>query len=194
MEDSSSHGRWAEKRPCMSRIPVGRAAAAACRGPAGSLFDTLPLKFLTLPAQSLTSIPIVRPSNRFSQDRHRHHRIRFRNRTLLIMVQALICLFSKRDDITLREFKDGMETRFVPLLEKLTGPLFPLTYSRRYIAEDGNDRERHRSGPLGLPSLIVGEAESITWVSKLFHPRVTVKISPFAVSIKHIFYAHVKSC
>ncbi|KAL5397316.1 hypothetical protein PMIN06_002717 [Paraphaeosphaeria minitans] len=79
------------------------------------------------------------------------------------MVQALICLFSKRDDITFQEFKDAMENRFVPLLEKLTGPLFPLTYSRRYIAQDGNDRERHRSGPLGLPSLIVGEAESITW-------------------------------
>ncbi|KAL1606425.1 hypothetical protein SLS60_003829 [Paraconiothyrium brasiliense] len=79
------------------------------------------------------------------------------------MVQALICLFSKRDDLTFNEFKDAMENRFVPLLEKLTGPLFPLTYSRRYIAADGNARERHRAGPLGLPSLIVGEAESITW-------------------------------
>ncbi|KAJ4356567.1 uncharacterized protein N0V89_004601 [Didymosphaeria variabile] len=79
------------------------------------------------------------------------------------MVQALICLFSKREDLTFNEFREAMETRFVPLLEKLTGPLFPLTYSRRYIAADGNARERHRSGPLGLPSLIVGEAESITW-------------------------------
>lgn len=64
-----------------------------------------------------------------------------------------------------------MENKFVPLLEKLTGPLFPLTYSRRYIAHDGNDRERHRAGPLGLPSLIVGEAESITWVSRPFRRR-----------------------
>ena len=87
--------------------------------------------------------------------------------TLPTMVQALVSLFCKRDDITFGEFRDAMENRFVPLLEKLTGPLFPLTYSRRYIAHDGNDKERHRTGPLGLRSLIVGDAESITWVSLL---------------------------
>lgn len=96
------------------------------------------------------------------------------------MVQALVCLFSKREDITFGEFKDAMENRFVPLLEKLTGPLFPLTYSRRYIAQDGNKRERERQGPLGIPSLIVGEAESITWVS------VTARMSLFAISIAHL--------
>ncbi|KAJ4290589.1 hypothetical protein N0V90_010807 [Kalmusia sp. IMI 367209] len=79
------------------------------------------------------------------------------------MVHALVSLFCKREDITFREFKDALENEFVPLLEKITGPLFPLTYSRRYIAHEGNDRERARSGPLGIPALIVGRAESISW-------------------------------
>jgi hypothetical protein len=107
------------------------------------------------------------------------------------MVQALVCLFSKREDITLKDFKDGMETRFVPLLEKLTGPLFPLTYTRRYIAHDGNDRERHRAGPLGLPSLIVGEEESITWVSKLSTYLLTIRTLPLAIYIMTISGFHV---
>jgi hypothetical protein len=110
------------------------------------------------------------------------------------MVQALICLFSKREDVTLEEFKNAMENKFVPLLEKLTGPLFPLTYTRRYIAHDGNDRERHRTGPLGLPSLIVGEGESITWVSKHSIYLLTIKTSPLAIYIMTISGNHVKLC
>jgi len=80
------------------------------------------------------------------------------------MVYALVSLFCKREDLTFLEFKDALENRFVPLLEKLTGPLFPLTYVRRYIAHEGNAHERAKTGPLGLPGLIVGEEEHISWV------------------------------
>lgn len=83
------------------------------------------------------------------------------------MVHAVVSLFCKREDISFETFKEILEGEFVPLLEKLTGPLFPMTYTRRYMAHEDNARERSRAGPLGMPSLIVGSAETVTWVGCL---------------------------
>lgn len=79
------------------------------------------------------------------------------------MVYAMIILFSRNENVTHNEFKTILENEWVPLLEKVAGPVFPLTYVRRYVAHAGNEEQRKREGPLGLPALMVGQNESIPW-------------------------------
>ncbi|PVH93739.1 hypothetical protein DM02DRAFT_619094 [Periconia macrospinosa] len=74
---------------------------------------------------------------------------------------ALILLFSKKEGLSFAEFKRKIEEEWVPTLEKVTGPLFPLTYVRRYIARKDNDAVRDQDGPLGLPSLMIGREEDL---------------------------------
>lgn len=74
---------------------------------------------------------------------------------------ALILLFSKKEGLSFSEFKRRIEEDWVPTLEKVTGPLFPLTYVRRYIARKDNDAIRNQDGPLGLPSLMIGREEDL---------------------------------
>lgn len=79
------------------------------------------------------------------------------------MVYALVALFSRRDDLTHDEFKRLFEGNFIPLLERVSGPLFPVTYSRRYIAHHSNDEQRKKKGALGLDTLVIGKEEDVPW-------------------------------
>ena len=79
------------------------------------------------------------------------------------MVYALVALFSRREDLTHDEFKRIFEGNFIPLLERVSGPLFPLTYSRRYIAHHSNDEQRKKKGALGLDTLVIGKEEDVPW-------------------------------
>ena len=79
------------------------------------------------------------------------------------MVYAMIVLFSKNESVTFAQFKSILETKWVPLLEEVSGPLFPLTYVRRYVADEGNEQQRRREGPLGLPALMIGREEQVPW-------------------------------
>jgi hypothetical protein len=79
------------------------------------------------------------------------------------MVYALVALFTRRSDLTHEEFKSILEGTFIPLLEKVSGPLFPLTYSRRYIAHQSNDEQRKKKGSLGLDTLVIGKEEDVPW-------------------------------
>lgn len=79
------------------------------------------------------------------------------------MVYALVALFSRREDLTHDEFKCLFEGTFIPLLERVSGPLFPLTYSRRYIAHHSNDEQRKKKGALGLDAIVIGKEEDVPW-------------------------------
>ncbi|KAF2644063.1 hypothetical protein P280DRAFT_466751 [Massarina eburnea CBS 473.64] len=73
---------------------------------------------------------------------------------------AMIILFSKKPGVTFREFKDRVENDWVPNLQKVCGPLFPLTYVRRYISQkESDDPDKIAS----LPSVLIGRAEDIVF-------------------------------
>ncbi|KAF1962311.1 hypothetical protein CC80DRAFT_158852 [Byssothecium circinans] len=74
---------------------------------------------------------------------------------------AIIILFCRKPDVSFRDFKNILENDWMPCLEKVCGPLFPLTYVRRYIAHKDNDRVREQDGPVGLPSLMIGREEDL---------------------------------
>ncbi|CAI6332718.1 unnamed protein product [Periconia digitata] len=74
---------------------------------------------------------------------------------------AIIILFCKQKEISFLEFKKRLEEDWVPCLERVCGPLFPLTYIRRYIAHKDNDKIRAQDGSLGLPSLMIGREEDL---------------------------------
>lgn len=78
------------------------------------------------------------------------------------MPYAFVQLISRKEGTTLPVFKDHMENKFAPLMKRLTGPLFPLTWVRRYIAWEGTDEQR-KEGHLGLPALLIGRHEEIGW-------------------------------
>lgn len=74
---------------------------------------------------------------------------------------AIIVLFCRKKDIPFVEFKRRLENDWMPCLEKVCGPVFPLTYVRRYIAHKDNDTVRAQDGPVGLPSLMIGREEDL---------------------------------
>jgi hypothetical protein len=79
------------------------------------------------------------------------------------MVYALVGLFTRREDLTHAQFKQIFEGTFIPLLERVSGPLFPVTYSRRYIAHKSNDEQRAKKGAIGFDTLVIGKEEDVPW-------------------------------
>jgi hypothetical protein len=77
---------------------------------------------------------------------------------------TLVTLISRKEGMTLAEFKEHMESRFVPLMKEVCGPLHPVTWTRRYIAHTANDEQR-KEGPLGLPAFLIGHDQDIGWDS-----------------------------
>lgn len=80
------------------------------------------------------------------------------------MPYAFVQLVSRKEGLTLAEFKDHFENKFAPLMKEICGPLFPLTWVRRYIAQEANE-EQKKPGPMGLPALLIGRHEDIGWDS-----------------------------
>jgi hypothetical protein len=78
------------------------------------------------------------------------------------MVCVLVYFVTKREDLTVPEFKRIMEEEMVPIFNQVTGELRPLKWTRRYIAHSDTDQQR-KAGPLGLPALLVGHREDIGW-------------------------------
>jgi hypothetical protein len=54
------------------------------------------------------------------------------------------------------DFKDHWENKHIPLLESLSGPRFPLSHIRHYLARDSLN-------PDDRPYVLVGTSEDFTW-------------------------------
>lgn len=78
------------------------------------------------------------------------------------MPYAFIQLVSRKEGMSVTDFKDRFENVFAPLMKEICGPVFPLKWVRRYIAHSDID-DLNKPGPLGLPSLLVGRREEIGW-------------------------------
>ncbi|KAF2019248.1 hypothetical protein BU24DRAFT_115377 [Aaosphaeria arxii CBS 175.79] len=75
---------------------------------------------------------------------------------------VFVQLVSRKEGLTLQEFKRHQEEIFVPLVKRVCGDLFPVSWTRRYLAESEHEAQR-KPGALGLPRLLVGRKEDVGW-------------------------------
>lgn len=75
---------------------------------------------------------------------------------------VFVQLASRKEGLTLTQFKRHHEDVWVPLVKEVCGHLFPLTWTRRYLAESEHEAQR-KPGAAGLPALLIGNKEDVGW-------------------------------
>ncbi|KAF2818870.1 hypothetical protein CC86DRAFT_460804 [Ophiobolus disseminans] len=87
------------------------------------------------------------------------------------MPTSIIAYYTRRPDLSPAEFKNHMERVHVPIIKEVMGPLFPTTFTRRYVerVESGaGDRlgapaASKKSADPTAPVVLVGSPSEITW-------------------------------
>jgi hypothetical protein len=67
-----------------------------------------------------------------------------------VMPYLLIAYETRKPELTTTEFADYYDNIHVPLIKKMTGPLFPLSHARHYL-------QRQSGPPEYLPAIFFGE-------------------------------------
>lgn len=69
---------------------------------------------------------------------------------------VLVTLATRKEGVTLEQFRHHNETVYAPLVKKVLGKVHPLAWMRRYHVEEGE-------GPKGVPRFIIGADDGLTW-------------------------------
>ncbi|PSN72025.1 hypothetical protein BS50DRAFT_569605 [Corynespora cassiicola Philippines] len=80
------------------------------------------------------------------------------------MPYTVVYFITRKPTLSSDQFKDYWESKHIPLLQSLTGPLFPAEYTRRYLARidrKGFGGPSNRDRPL---LVLRGSPEDIDWV------------------------------
>lgn len=68
----------------------------------------------------------------------------------------LATVATRKEGLTLEQFRHHNETIYAPLLKKIAGKAHPLTWTRRYHVAEGE-------GPMGIPRLLLGTDDGMDW-------------------------------
>ncbi|ORX99215.1 EthD domain-domain-containing protein [Clohesyomyces aquaticus] len=79
------------------------------------------------------------------------------------MAYTILLFLTRKPTISPEEFKDYWENTHIPLLQSLTGPLFPTQFTRRYLARIHRKGFGGPANPDRPPLLLRGTPDDFDW-------------------------------